>query len=197
MNRFEPLGAVINVQVQASSLKVGEGRRTHYDPSPLRAGRALLVERDLVHADDGAHRWLDVHCAGHPQSRNRGNGDMLSIGFTGHYDAMRARFGAHLTNAIASENILVESDGVLQLFDLERGLRIVGADGRTLDFSRVEVAHPCVEFSRFCLSDDDAPGSAIKQTLRVLDGGLRGFYCFIDDGLPFEIRVGDQLYAVR
>lgn len=197
MNQLIPLGRVINVQVQKSSLKIGDGRRKHFDPAPLRAGQALRVEHDTVHAVAGEHSWLDVHCAAHPESRNRGNGDMLSIGFTGHYEVMRERFGAHLCNAVAGENILVEHDGVLQLADLERGLRLVGADGRTLDFHRIEVAHPCVEFSRWCLADDEAPGLAVKETLQFLDGGLRGFYCFIDDGLPQEIRVGDQLFAVR
>ena len=195
MTQLFLLGRIVNLQVQESSLKVGAGRRQHYDPSPLRAGQALQVEHGTVHAIDGECRWLDVHCAAHPESRNRGNGDTLSIGFTGHYDAMRQRFGAHLTNAIAGENILVEHDGILQLADVEGGLCIVGADGRTLDFTRVEVAHPCVEFSRFCLADDEAPGRAIKETLQLLDDGLRGFYCFIENGLPFEIRVGDQLFA--
>jgi hypothetical protein len=157
----------------------------------------LRVEDGSVHAVGGERSWLDVHCAAHPESRNRGNGNMLSIGFTGHYAVMRSRFGAHLTDAIAGENILVELDGVLQLPDVERGLRVVGADGRSLDFTRIEVAHPCVEFSRFCLADEDAPGPAIKETLQFLDDGMRGFYCFIDNGLPQEIRVGDQLLTVR
>lgn len=197
MTDYRTLGQIVNVQVQESSLKVGAGRRKRYDPRPIRSGQALLVEPDVVYALDDGKRWLDVHCAAHPDSRNRDNGDMLSIGFTGHYQAMRDRFGAHLVDAIAGENFLVAYNGVLQLADVERGLRIVGKDGRSLDFEQVSVAHPCVEFSRFCLADEDVPGRAIKETLQFLDGGLRGFYCYVTGGLPQEIRVGDLLLARR
>lgn len=108
---------------------------------------------------------------------------------------LRERFGTHLTNGIAGENILVEYDGVLHLDDVEGGLRICGADGRVLEFARIEVAHPCVEFSRFCLADEQAPALAVKETLQFLDGGPRGLYCFIEDGLPQQVRVGDRLLA--
>ena len=195
MAEYRELGRIVRLQVQESSLKAGAPRRQHYDPTPIRCGDLLEVSHNSVHAVDGEHRWLDVHCAAHPESRNRGNGDMLSIGFTGHYASMRDRFGEHLIDGIAGENILVEFDDVLQLTDIEGRLSIRGDDGRTLEFARVEVAHPCVEFSRFCLADQDAPGLAVKETLQFLDGGRRGFYCFIDDDLPQQIRVGDRLLA--
>jgi hypothetical protein len=195
MADFREIGRIVRVQVQASSLKAGDGRRQHYDPSPLRPGNLLRVESDVVHGVAGDERWLDVHCAAHPESRNRGDGDMLSIGFTGHYATMRDRFGEHLLDGIAGENVLVEYDGVLELSDIERGLRLGGEDGRVLTFPRITVAHPCVEFSRFCLADDAAPGLAIKETLQFLDGGRRGFYCYIDGGLPQDVCVDDRLLA--
>lgn len=85
MTDYRELGRVLCVQVQQASLKVGEGRRKHYDPAPIRAGDALDVSHQSAHVVAGEQRWLDVHCAAHSESRNHGNGDMLSIGFTGHY----------------------------------------------------------------------------------------------------------------
>jgi hypothetical protein len=197
MNDYCELGRVVRVQVQQASLKVGEERCKHYDPAPIRAGDALDLTNDSAYVVAGERRWLDVHCAAHPETRNRGNGDMLSIGFTGHYATLRERFGTHLSDGIAGENILVEYDDVLQLVDVESGLRICGDDGRVVEFARIAVAHPCVEFSRFCLADEQATTSAVKETLQFLDGGRRGFYCFIDSGLPQQVRVGDRLLVRR
>jgi hypothetical protein len=36
--------------------------------------------------------------------------------------------------------------------------------------------------------------SALKETLRFLDGGTRGFYC-VWEGEPVVVRPGDEVYV--
>jgi MOSC domain-containing protein YiiM len=156
------------------------------------------VER--LHVADGVvsgrlngREVLDVHCAAHPESRNRGNGNMLSVVFTGHYELMQQEFGQHLVPGIAGENILVECAGRLTLDDVQGGLAVRGDDGGLLEFGSVSVAHPCVEFSRFSLDDLEASPKDVSRTLRFLDAGTRGFYCVVTSELPAAIHIGDEL----
>ena len=148
-------------------------------------GRLRVDERETV----------DVHSAVHPDSRNRGNGNMLSVVFTGHYAILRDRYGEHMREGIAGENMLVEYDDRLELADVERGLAIEGADGRRIELDTVSVAHPCVEFSRFALDDRNAPSTLVSNTLKFLDAGTRGFYAVVTSPLPARIELGDVLLA--
>lgn len=202
MAEYVEIGEIVRLQIQRGSLKIDmpdderpELRvRRYYDPTPILAADALHVANDLVTVDGNPDPIVDVHCASHPRSRNRGNGNMLSVGFTGHYDKMRDRFGEHLTDGIAGENILVNNRSVFSLDDLQSGLRIETSDGQVLDFQPVTVAAPCVEFSRFCLGDLTAPPLAVKETLQFLDHGTRAFYAYIATGLPVTLRTGDRLF---
>jgi hypothetical protein len=193
MAGYRSLGRIINLQIQTASLKVDAKPRSFYTPEPIRPVERLYVADGVIAGAVDGMEVLDVHCVVHPASRNRGNGNMLSVGFTGHYDLMRSEFGEHLVPGIAGENILVERSGHLELSDLEHGVAIRGADGSLIEFDQVGVAHPCVEFSRFSLNDLEADPREVSQTLRFLDGGTRGFYCTVTSGLPAVIRVGDEL----
>jgi hypothetical protein len=199
---YVEIGEIVRLQVQRESLKpeLSDDERPelrvrrYFDPKPIIAADALHVADDLVTVDGDPNPVVDVHCVSHPRSRNRGNGNMLSVGFTGHYDKMRDRFGEHLTDGIAGENILVNNRSTFAIEDLEAGLRIETGDGQVLDFLPVTVAAPCVEFSRFCLGDLTAPPLAVKETLQFLDGGTRAFYAYIASGLPVTLRTGDRLF---
>lgn len=174
MSDFRPIGRIIHLQIQTSSLKVdGEPRRL-YTPDPIRGVEALDVsEGSIVGLVDGCET-IDVHSAAHQESRNRGNGNMLSVVFTGHYEILRERYGQHMCHGIAGESILVEYDNRLELSDVERGLAIEGGDGRRIEFGTVSVAHPCVEFSRFALDDLNAPAKQVSETLKFLDADNGG-----------------------
>lgn len=193
-HRLTLLGRIVRLQIQRSSLKLGEKPHRVYDPAPLRAVDALTLTREgaLARADDGS-MVLDIHHAAHPATRNSGGANDLSVGFTGHYDAMRARFGPHLLDGLAGESMLVAAAGQVPLAAVAGGLVVRRASGAQVPLGEVRVALPCVEFSRYALRSAEA--EAVKAALQFLDGGLRGFYCTYA-GDPITIDVGDELLAV-
>jgi hypothetical protein len=192
---YRSIGRIIRLQIQTSSLKVYAEPRRYYTPEPIRHVDALDVDEGRIAAVIDGREVVDVHSAVHPASRNRGNGNMLSVVFTGHYAIMRQKFGEHLADGVAGENMLVDYDARLNLSDLENGLVIQNARGDRLELGMVSVAHPCVEFSRFSLDNLDASPQEVSQTLRFLEGGTRGFYGVVTSPLPARIEVGDRLLA--
>lgn len=195
MSEYRPIGRIVRLQIQTSSLKVDGELRRYYTPEPIAVVDALDVSEGTIVGLVNGRETVDVHSAAHPESRNRGNGNMLSLVFTGHYEILRERYGEHMLPGIAGENVLVEYDRRLELSDIERGLAIEGRDGRRIEFNTVSVAHPCVEFSRFALGNLDAPPKQVSETLKFLDGGTRGFYGVVTSPLPARIETGDMLLA--
>jgi hypothetical protein len=193
MTAYRELGRIAHLQIQQSSLKIDDEPRRYYSPDPIRQVETLHVADGSITGIVDGKEMLDVHCASHPQSRNRGNGNMLSVGFSGHYRIMQKEFGDHLVPGIAGENILVAFESRLNLEDVDKGLAIETADGSRIELGTVSVAHPCVEFSRFALDDLDASPQAVSRTLKFLDGGTRGFYGVVTSNLPATINVGDLL----
>jgi hypothetical protein len=191
---MEEIGTVVRLQLQTSSLKVGD-RPRRYDPTPIRAVPELSLAPEGVSAVDGAGRMtLDVHNATHPASKNRiDNG--VSLGFTSHYLKMRERFGDLLEDGIAGENILIASNRAFTESDLATGVVIVADDGRRIVLSDVIVAAPCVEFTRFAMRfpDDARPDPTVTTALQFLHNGMRGFYASFD-GEMAEIKLGDRVF---
>jgi hypothetical protein len=192
------IGLIKHVQLQRSSLKQGQRPQRYYDPTPL-----LLVERlrlalggvSAVSAD--GEPIIDIHHADHPETKNSMGKNGISIGFTGHYHAMRDRYGAHLTDGCAGENILVESDHVWSIDELGTALVIQRAEVQLVTLDNLITAAPCVEFSRFAhLSAEPLTADQLRTTLQFLDGGMRGFYARLADGQEdAEIRVGDRVFV--
>ena len=133
---MELLGEVIRLQVQTTSLKVGERPHSRYDPAGIVEVPRLELEPGGVNgfSADGT-RLDDVHHAGHPRSKSRGS-NAISILFTAHYDEIRDRFGDWLTDGIAGENILVRCDRHLSESEVRSGIRIASSDGATRLWSR-------------------------------------------------------------
>lgn len=193
-HRLTLLGRIVRLKIQHAALKLGEKPHRVYDPAPLRAVDALTLtpQGALARADDGS-MVLDIHHAAHPATRHNGGDNGLSVGFTGHYDAMRARFGPHLLDGLAGESILVAAAGQVPLAAVAGGLVVRrAATGAQVALGAVRVALPCVEFSRFALRSDGA--DEVKAALQFLDYGMRGFYCTYA-GDPITIDVGDELLA--
>ena len=131
------VGEIVRLQVQESSLKVGDGPRRRYDPSPIRSVSALrLDERGVTGLTEWDDDVEDVHNRDHPASKHRGDNG-VSVVFTGHYAAMRERFGPHLSDGIAGENILVDCDQLVGEEDLAADLIVetctfsISAGGRS------------------------------------------------------------------
>ena len=194
---MEQIGTVIRLQVQRSSLKAGERPRRWYDPAPIRSVPRLTLDADGVTgwADDETV-VPDVHNATHPASKNRGDND-VSVGFTSHYSAMRERFGDHLTDGIAGENILVIADRIVTEADVARGIAIEAADDTVIHLEEAIAAEPCAEFSRFALryTLDTPSDRTVAEALNFLRRGTRGFYATYR-GAPAIIRVGARVFLL-
>lgn len=193
---MELIGVIVGLRVQRSSLKVGEAPLRRYDPAPLQAVRALtLGESGVTGVTERGEPIVDVHNREHPASKNRAGANGISVGFTSHYDAMRARFGEHLIDGLAGENILVRTDRAFGETELAGGLLVETSGGATARLDRVIVATPCVEFTRFALryADDARTDRTVAEALIFLGGGMRGYYARYR-GDPVTIRPGDRVY---
>lgn len=188
------IGRIVRLQIQRSSLKQGAGRDTYFDPAPI----VSVSELELTTDGATSGGQVDVHNARHPQTKNRNGINPLALGFTSHYAAMRRRLGAHLTDGISGENILVETGRVLSPADVADGFVIETSNGQRVSLGTISVAHPCVEFSRFAMDDRRASPQAVSETLKFLDDGLRGFYARLDDAEPAPVRItiGDRVLTV-
>lgn len=189
------IGRVALVQIQRSSLKIGSKPFRYYDPAPLLAVPRLRLTPTGAVGFDGDQELLDVHNSQHAETRNQGpNG--ISFGFTSHYQSMRSRFGPHLADGVAGENILIASDRQFALADLGSALVIRGGDGRKLRLADLIVAAPCVEFSQFaCVSDAPLTPDELRTTLQFLNDGIRGFYARLADSADAEVHPGDRVFA--
>jgi hypothetical protein len=189
------IGTIVRLQIQESSLKVGDKPR-RYDPAPIQPVPALSVSSaGVVGLAENGETILDVHHRDHPASKNRRGENGISLGFTGHYREMRQRFGQHLADGIAGENILIEADRQFQVEELAAGVVVEGGPDRQLELRPVIVAAPCVEFSRYALkfSDDARPDATVTEALRFLDAGMRGFYATYA-GEPAVVAVGARVF---
>jgi hypothetical protein len=189
------IGTVVRLQIQESSLKVGTKPR-RYDPAPLWSVPAIrLGPAGVVGLAENGETIVDVHHREHPSSKNRGGENGISLGFTAHYREMRQRFGQHLRDGIAGENILIEADRQFQEEELAAGVVVEGTDGRRLELRPVIVAAPCVEFSRYALKFPDGarPDATVTEALRFLDAGMRGFYATYG-GEPAVVELGARVF---
>jgi hypothetical protein len=188
------IGPIVRLQIQRSALKPGAKPDRTYSTTPLLAVERLWVTPAgvLGSGPDGA--WLvDVHHRDHPASRNGDGGNGVSVG-SPHYDRMRERFGERIAPGCAGENVIAGAAGVFTYDDLRHGLAVRGADGaERLRLRVLEVAKPCRPFTGWALGRQVEP-EVLKESLRFLDGGTRGFYC-VAEGTG-EVAVGDLLVAL-
>jgi hypothetical protein len=191
------IGTIARLQIQQSSLKIGQAPQRRYDPAPIMHVDALALEGGGVRGWNGSGEpILDVHHPAHPGSRNRGGENGISVGFSTHYAAMRERFGAHLTDGIAGENILIETPHMLGEDDLRPGLQIETGDGTLIRLDNVIVAAPCVEFTRYAMRfpDDARPDATVTESLQFLNDGMRGYYATFEDSHA-RIEVGNRVFV--
>jgi hypothetical protein len=191
----EHIGTVARLQVQLSSLKLGERPHRWFDPTPITAVPTLSLIGGGVQgiAADGSS-LPDVHHPDYGSGKNRGNNG-ISVGFTSHYDAMRARFGNHLTDGIAGENLLVATSRMFTVDDLAADLFIETNAGELLRLAQIIVAAPCVEFTRYALRfpDDARPDRTVADALLFLNDGMRGYYATYT-GPVDQIHVGNRVF---
>ena len=188
------IGRIAFVQIQRESLKETRGERRYYNPAPLLKVDKLEITQSGARGVSGDEMLVDVHNATHPRSRNN-DSNFLSIGFTSHYAAMREKFGDHLTDGIAAENIIVACDDVVTPEITGSTLVIKTQTGEKITLLDVFAAPPCEPFSRFATDNDELSGADMKTTLQFLGNGMRGFYMRFSGEDPVFIQAGDVLYA--
>ncbi len=190
----QAIGTVVRLQIQESSLKVGSKPR-RYEPAPIRSVPAMsLSPAGVVGLAENGETIVDVHHLDHPASKNRGGENGISLGFTAHYLTMRQRFGQHLRDGIAGENVLIAVDRQFPAEELAAGVVIEGANARRLELRSVIVAAPCVEFARYALKFPHGarPDATVTEALRFLDAGMRGFYASYA-GEPAVVEIGARV----
>jgi hypothetical protein len=191
------IGTIQRLQVQVTSLKVGERTRRSYDPAGIRVVPKLTITPNgVVGWDEIGNRLDDVHHRDHPGSKNRGDNG-ISIGFTSHYQEMRDAYGEHVVNGIAGENILIEQDQLIGEEDLRHGIAIETGSGDLVRLDNLIVATPCVEFSRYAMRypKDQRPDETVTETLQFLNDGMRGYYASYS-GDDVEVRIGERVFIL-
>ncbi len=196
------IGKIKLLQIQTGKLKIGQRPLSHYDPAHiLVVERLLLSPEGAIGVTAAAEKIVDIHNARHPETRNNVN-NPITIGFTTHYAIMREKYGAHLTDGIAGENIIIETDQSFVWDDLVKGVAIQNAAGTTHPFRLLKIAEPCYEFSHFAAgknatNGDPLRGVELKTTLQFLDGGIRGFHISpINDREPVNVATGDSVFVM-
>jgi len=186
------IGRVVRLQVQRDSLKTGIAPDRVYDPAPILDVLRLAVTPDGVLGAGPDGSWIvDVHHRAHPGTKNEDGEHGVSVGFTGHYRAMRDRFGERLSLGCAGENIVAENGAVLRYADLAGGLAVVDAAGvEVIRLAVLQVAHPCRPFTGWALGRRVDP-EVLKTHRQFLDEGMRGFYC-LAEGAGI-VSLGDRL----
>ena len=204
---------MVRLQVQIAPMKPGRAPWRVYDPSCLREVDALrLTPNGVVGLMSDGSEVLDVHHSGHPLSRDRRGLAGVSVMGTGDYRALRARYGPHLVDGVAGEGVLVDHPPGLARrtmpaeVTLRRSLIAPGSavsvehddssgtgDRPELLLHSVQVAEPCVEFTRFCLRlpASDVVGSDVTAGLADLGAGARGYKMVA--GAEWVLRRGDVL----
>lgn len=194
------LGKITLTQLQPDGLIIETPTGELYDPSRLMAASHLtLTPQGIETATPEGERVLDIHHLEHP-GKAYDDDDLVCIGFTSHYAAMRARFGAHMQDGAAGENIIIDAQKEIWPEDL--GQRIAIKNKQTGQISFLEVtrfAAPCAEFSHFAAHSQDKrmPAKELKDTLQFLGKGRRGFLLVLGDGQEsFTVQPGDLVYTV-
>jgi hypothetical protein len=177
-------------------MKVGAGYERAYNPAPLLRVDRILLTGDGIYGVAAHEQIIDVHHASHPQSRFRGD-NRISFGFLEHYVSMRQRFGSHLIDGAAGENILLRmAEERFALHGSER-LLLKSREGDVVaELASVIPAPPCREFSEYCARFPLEPHE-LKATLQFLGDGRRGYYAALANPQQrITVQAGDTLWSV-
>lgn len=197
------LGRVKLVQLQPTGLIVESGETPTgylYDSSRLvEVDRLTITSLGIEATTQAGEHLLDIHHINHPH-KAYDDDDLICIGFTSHYEAMRVRFGEHMIDGIAGENIIIECEREIWPDDLGRKIIIEDAEtGRRLSLELISHASPCQEFSQFAMGKpyELPPADKIKSALQFLGNGRRGYLLVMQDGQEVAtVKPGDKVFAV-
>ena len=122
------LGKVKLVQVQPSGLIIETPSGYFYDVSRrVEVEKLIITSLGIEATTASGEHVLDIHHINHP-GKEYDDDDLVCIGFTSHYVAMRERFGEHLEDGAAGENIIIEYDQEVWTDDLGQQIVIENAE---------------------------------------------------------------------
>ena len=197
---YRDLGTVKLTQLQPSGLIIETPAGYFYDASRRVAVESLKITPLGIEAitNEGEH-VLDIHHINHPD-KAYDEDDLVCIGFTSHYDAMRERFGDHMVYGVAGENIIIEYEAEVWPEDIDQQIGIENQDtGEMAILDMVRFAAPCNEFSHFAAQSQHKklPADELKSILQFLGNGRRGFLLVLNDMHDAVIiRPGDRVYSI-
>ena len=201
VENIRELGTVKLVQVQPAGLIVETPSGYFYDASRrVEVERLIITSLGIEATTPAGEHVLDIHHINHPD-KAYDNDDLVSIGFTSHYNSMRAHFGEHMEDGIAGENIIIEYEKEVWLEDLGQQIAIENIEtGHRTILDVVSFASPCSEFSHFAAGSqgEKLPAAELKATLQFLDKGRRGFLLLLREGQELAtILPGDKVFGGR
>jgi hypothetical protein len=198
---MQTIGRIVRVQAQREPLKIGKiedgnDYRTYRTEPIITVARLKLTPDGAVGITESGDTMIDAHNVKHPQTRNTGK-NFISFGFTHHYVMMRDRFGDHVQDGVAGENLIIEAEDKTGVFVPPARIGIqIASTGETLILDGVIVAPPCLPFTYFC-AQSRIGGKDAKEALQFLDHGTRGYYARVPDGFEGEVRAGDVVVSVE
>ena len=197
---LEFLGTIKLTQLQPNGLIVERPSGEFYDHSRLMVVDRLMITSGGIEATTPAgERILDIHHLEHPDKAYDAD-DLVCIGFSAHYAAMRTRFGSHMQDGVAGENLIIESQEEIWPEDLGQTIAIENAETGSISYLKMSrFAAPCSTFSHFAANSQEEKLSPkdLKATLQFLGNGRRGFLLVLADGQgAFTVQPGDKVYTV-
>jgi len=200
IKNIRELGIVKLVQVQPSGLIIETPSGSFYDASRRVEVESLCItSRGIEAITPEGEQVLDIHHLDHPD-KAYDNNDLVCIGFTSHYEGMRARFGDHMVDGIAGENIIIEYEQEVWPEDLGQRIAFENTNtGRRALLDVVSFAAPCEEFSHFAANSqhERLPAEKLKATLQFLGNGRRGYLLVLSDNQePVTVRSGNRVFVV-
>ena len=200
IENIRELGIVKLVQVQPSGLIIETPSGSFYDASRRVEVESLCItSRGIEAITHEGEQVLDIHHLDHPD-KAYDNNDLVCIGFTSHYEGMRARFGDHMVDGTAGENIIIEYEQEVWPEDLGEQIAFENTNtGHRALLDVVSFAPPCEEFSHFAANSQNErlPAEKLKATLQFLGNGRRGYLLVLSDNQePVTVRSGDRVFVV-
>lgn len=195
------LGRVKLVQLQPNGLIIETTSGDFYDVSRrVEVGRIQITPKGIEATTPDGEHVLDIHHLDHPD-KAYDDDDLVCIGFTSHYEAMRKQFGEHMVDGSAGENIIIEFDKEVWTEDIGDSLAIESATtGKRTLLDFVSFAAPCDEFSHFAANSqtERLPADKLKDTLKFLNNGRRGFLLVMRDGQEAAtVQEGDRVFGIH
>jgi hypothetical protein len=189
MKPWVHVGEIRLLQVQ-THVMTGNGG---YDTDALVNCERIRLTPDGVFGFSKGAWIMDRHHRHHPDSKYWHAENVLSFGFTSHYELITTTFRS-IPDGIGGENVIVTSEGMMTSDKLGAGLRI-DTGNKAIEFKSPEVAEPCVEFTRFLTERPEADAKELKPWREKLRHGVRGFVVGVDNAEPFDLQRRDQLFA--